>query len=877
MVFGQLIHPVGDRRTQSPIHYLLFLRRFFKTDMRRRVIFLTIYLISLYFISNGQQQNSISTEIYGTVFDAKTKEVLPYVNVRLKGAIGGATTDPKGYYYIKTIGRVDSISFSYLGYQTRTIAVIRGKIQEIDIPLGETGILYKDIEIKVKPVHPHRHIDTAAQYVFHKVVANKARNRSDDLLSYKYQSYEKLQLALLNAPNKFTNFWFFRPFKFVFDNKDTTQSGNVFIPGILKETISEVYFRRHPRSYREYVRAEAMSGLENASLIKFANYHFADLDAYDDQFVIGGPAFVAPFAPNAMSTYRYYMTDTAIIDGRVSYRIAFQAKFKEDLALKGWAWIDSATWAIRSIQFAPNDKANINFVNEYTIKQDYILVDSAHWFKNREELTTVGSIFKNKNKMSILVTKVDDRRDIQVDVAIPDSMFKGVEQEILLDSARHRSRAYWDTARFEPLTPQEQRVYFNIDTIKTMRVWKFYQSLGRFATAAYIDAGPVSIGRVLNFVSYNNVEGVRLRFGFETNPRFKQVGNPVHDFFHHFYLNAYGAYGLKDHQFKYQAYSRIALPKINDRWQLIEFFYRYDFRVPGQDEKQTVLTFDNVLTLLSGTTLSYIMDVREARFTYEKEWFHDLSSVMSFDQKTYYDVPGVFNFSRPTADGGMQYFPNFSVSEFMWETRYSYKDLYYADPFFRFFLTTRFPVFILRYTLGLCDVQGNYFNYHQFLLTIKQRLSSSIGHTNYLFRAGKIFGEVPYTAAYMTQGNLGILYDQFNYSLLQEFEFVSDQYVSLWVEHHFDGFFLNKIPLVNKLKLREIIFARSLLGSFSQKNADVLTVPSQLTSPEPIPYVEAGFGIENIFYLARVDFVWRLTYRYVGPTWGIKIAINPAF
>jgi hypothetical protein len=282
--------------------------------------------------------------------------------------------------------------------------------------------------------------------------------------------------------------------------------------------------------------------------------------------------------------------------------------------------------------------------------------------------------------------------------------------------------------------------------------------------------------------------------------------------------------------------------------------------------------------------MSKIMKVRELRFGYEKEWLRGFSSYTYFTQKTYHSVPGVFDFSRKIGDK-VTSIPSFSVSEFMVDTRYSYKDLYFADRFFRFFLNTRYPVFMMRYTLGMVNMQGTYYNYHNFHFTMRQRLSSRIGHTNYILRAAKIFGKVPYTAAYMTQGNLGILFDNFNYGLLREFEFITDQHLSLWVEHHFDGFFFNKIPGVNKLKLREVVFARTLIGNFNQKNWQVLEKPGyypanakDLASPAPIPYIEAGFGIENIFYLLRVDFIWRVTYRdKLAPLWGVKLALSPAF
>jgi hypothetical protein len=185
---------------------------------------------------------------------------------------------------------------------------------------------------------------------------------------------------------------------------------------------------------------------------------------------------------------------------------------------------------------------------------------------------------------------------------------------------------------------------------------------------------------------------------------------------------------------------------------------------------------------------------------------------------------------------------------------------------------------MFRYTLGIGNIHKDNFNYHNLLLTLRQRLVSPIGYTNYIFKAGKIFGRVPYTAANLTQGNLGFLLDKYNYNLLREYEFISDQFLQLWVEHHFNGFLFNKIPGVSKLKLREVIVFKSLFGTYSKRNETLLNAPAELRSPFPVPYIELGFGIENIAYLFRVDFLWRATYRNTGgQNWGVKFMIQPGF
>lgn len=818
-----------------------------------------------------------TTEIFGRVIDATTKQPIPKVNIKLYGSWEKANTDAKGEFHIWTKDNVDSISFSSIGYARRTVTIIRGKEQQINIELGSDELKLTEIMVKANQ-HKKRVIDTAARYVYYQVLQNKHLNRSENIEAYKYDCYEKLQIALLNPRKRFTNLAIWRPFHFIFENIDTTEQGNVAIPGIVKETISKVYYRKHPHTTRKVIISDVLSGIDNPSLSKMAQYQFEEVNAYDNLFVINYTSFISPFSPAGINTYYYYLTDTQKIEGRISYKLYFVGKVREDLALKGYAWIDSATWAIRAINFRPNEKSNFNFINDYTIKQDFTFVDDQYWLMSREELRSVGSLLKRKSAFSILVTKVNDRRNISTQVDVHDTIFKKADEEIVLDDARNKPKTFWDTSRFEPLTPAEVEVYHIADTLRKVPAWKAYQMLGIFLTRFHFDAGPLSIGRVLNFVSRNNVEGWRLRFGFETNPRFQHPGTPANNFLRRFYFNGYVAYGLKDRIFQYMGTVRIMLPHKNDKWQAMEAMYRYDMRVPGQDDDGKFLNFDNIITAAGGKIFSKIQRVREAKFSYEKDWVRGFSSTLSINDKIYYGVPGVFDYSR-TQEGVTVPVPHFNVTEFTIDSRYSFKDQYYANFFYRYFQTTKYPVFMFKYTAGLAEVGGDYFHYHNLLFTIKQRLNSPIGHTTYTFRLGKIFGKAPYPSCYITQGDLGVFLNKTSYNLIRDFEFISDRYVSLWVEHHFDGFFFNKIPGFNKLRLREVISFKGLLGDFSRKNADVLVTPAELKSPSPLPYMEAGFGIENIALLLRIDFLWRLTYRDLAgaSTWGIKISIQPQF
>ncbi len=114
-------------------------------------------------------------------------------------------------------------------------------------------------------------------------------------------------------------------------------------------------------------------------------------------------------------------------------------------------------------------------------------------------------------------------------------------------------------------------------------------------------------------------------------------------------------------------------------------------------------------------------------------------------------------------------------------------------------------------------------------------------------------------------------------------EFISDHFVSLQLEHAFNGFILNKIPLVKKLKLREFITLKLLYGGIRDENMpnnnnNVLNFPNDnygVASSYTLhqePYMEGSVGIGNIFKFFRVDIVRRFNYLQLPNVseWGIR-------
>jgi hypothetical protein len=819
-----------------------------------------------------------TTEVFGRVYDARTQEPMSYVSVKFKNVVQGVITDDKGIYRIKTTEKVDTLIFNFLGYKKVFKKVRQGKYQEINVEMEEGGISLEEVTVKAKK--RKREVDTAANYVYYRVVENKSKNKVENANTYHYHEYTKLLTSLLNPPKWFLNLRIIRPFKFLFENIDYTEDSSVFIPGLMKESLAEVYYQKRPKRYKRIVTADVITGVDNESLNSSTDYHMANINTYDDLFVIAGKSFMSPFAPGAIVIYRYYLTDTVREAERTYYKLHFVAKNKEDVALKGYAWIDSATWGIKTFKFRPNEKANVNYIADYSVKQDFVYIKN-QWIMQSENLQAVGSINKKRNLFSLLVQKHYERRNIEIDEPLPDSFFATLDEVVYDDSAKTLARSRLDTGRFQPLTPQERNVYFFSDTLPTVRAYKqWFYAINVLTTAMFRVPdmkGPVDVGRFYQIVSRNNVEGWRFKLGMRTNRFFSD----------RLYFDGHVAYGTKDKEWKYHGTIRIFSPGLPRKWNVVQFMYKYDMALLGQDN--LLLTFDNFMTIFRRNPLQRVMKQRIANVQWEKDWVNGFSTMMAFEHNTFYDIPNVFDFTRFDPNSRKRiHVPSYTTSDFWIDFRYAPKEQTYTAFGYRYFQRiTRYPQLNVRITRGVKGFLNGQYNYLKINAMLYHRLSWAAGYTIYTIKTGYLFGRVPYPSAFVFGGSItGFYYDRTTYNMMREFEFIGDKYISFWLDHHFEGFFLNKIPGIKKLQLREFLTFKALLGDFSKRHQIVLDIPNEFRTIGWVPYVEAGFGFENIFKVIRIDFLWRVTYQNptrgnywkdFGSNWGIKFAIVPKF
>ncbi len=829
--------------------------------MKPAKIFFLFYFLCCSWVSFSQ----VVTVVEGKVTDQTTHEPLDYASIRFKGSFSGVKTDTAGYFKISTTGKVKSLLITYLGYQNTEIPVQPGA-NHIDVQLKSQNINLK--ELVVKPgKRKKKEIDTTAMYIYRHVVANKDFYKATTIGSYHYNEYTKMVYSYGNPSQKVVTAGVFKPYKFFFEKVDTSENGMPFIPLFVEEEFKETYYRKDPKKKISIVHYRKMSGIKGPMFVKLIGYHFEVTDAYENVHIVLEKSFISPFSPGANLLYNYHVIDTAKIEGRTTYRLNFVGRNKEDLCVKGFADIDSATWAIKFISYRPNEKANLNYIYGLLEEQNFEMFNN-HWLMVKENLTLEANALKNPKQQTIRIAKTTIRNNVTTNVAIPDSVMKRSDDIVDKDAYR-RKKPYIDSLRLDTLTGAEKAVYHHFDTIKKVPTYQALRVFTTLITTANIKAGPVDFGRLYNSISVNNVEGYRVRMGVRTNA----------DLDDHLLLGFYGAYGTRDKAFKYSANFRYLLPSKFDRWHAIELEYRNDMLVLG--DENPVVSYDNITSLLTGNTFSKVMRVKQLNLYYERDWIKGLSSNITLSSKTFYSVPGVFNFTQPDGHGNFVYLPSFNTTEVSADLRYCKTDYYFQTYTYRSPLQTKTPSITFSYVMGIKNqlFNGDY-TYYKLALKLVQRIQwPAIGYSKIMVRTGYTFGNAPYPVSYIASSNTSILRDDYSFQSTAPFEFVSDKFIMAWWEHYFDGFFFNRIPYISRLHLREYIQIKALYGGYSNHNAALIPLPAGMRTPSPVPYIEVGCGIENILNLIHIDFLWRVTYRNNpdAANFTVKFMVYPGF
>ena len=198
---------------------------------------------------------------------------------------------------------------------------------------------------------------------------------------------------------------------------------------------------------------------------------------------------------------------------------------------------------------------------------------------------------------------------------------------------------------------------------------------------------------------------------------------------------------------------------------------------------------------------------------------------------------------------------------------------YFEGAHLRYSMPNRYPIFDAAYTRGWKGLLGGDYAYHRLDLGISKRFfMSAVGFSDAYIRTGKIWGErIPYILLHIPGANQSYTFQEQAFNVMNFMEFATDQYLILHMSHNFNGFILNKVPLIRRFKLRSVVGFKALYGRLSDVNnpeldPTLIQFPStdegvpETYSVGDQPYLEFSIGVSNIFKFFRLDYVRRLNY-----------------
>ncbi len=797
--------------------------------------------------------------IRGKVTEATTGTPVPFATVQLVGTTVGSITSFDGEYVISAAMRTDSIEVRYVGFDRKVKAIGPGNNVTINFQLEENVTSLDEIV-----VYPE---ENPAFAILRQVVDHKNQNDKRQLPAFNYESYTKIEVDVNNVTDRFKNRKFVKKITSVLDSIQQLvgDDGRPILPVFLSEAISRLYIQNNPDYRRENIQRTKVSGVgitDGSLTSQVIGSSFQEYNFYQNWLNIVGKEFISPIADGWRSYYDYDLVDSLFIGDNYCYQLNFFPRRPQDLAFDGKMWITKDAYALRRIDATVKKTANLNFVEKIKIQQDLMPTAVGPWLP---EKTRVVIDFGELTKQSagLLAKFYVSNKDVVInEPKDPDFFLNPITME---ENVRQNDLTFWADARHDSLTPTELNIFEMIDTLNQIPVVKNYVGILKFLGTGYAPLGILDIGPYTTFIGDNDVEGFRLGFGARTNINFSN----------RWILGGYFGYGFDDEDWKYQ----YRIQHIFNRQPWTTLTYEQQLEI-----EQIWLLNDDIspeslfYTFSRFGTLTQPFNIRKYQLKFNRQLLTGLNATLAVKHQKFRPL---FDFNYFVDTGDTATASDYQVSEAQVSIRYARDELFVINDNQRISLgPNRYPAITVDYIYGAPDVLGSDFQYHKIQLTLEKRQKMGLfGVANFQVKGGQIIGDLPYTLLYNPIGNESPFYVGFAYNLMDFFEFSTDQYVELRYKHSFEGLILNRIPLMKRLKWRLIGSANMLVGGIRDENLARTTFET-LPDGRPQfpfslldggPYVEVGYGVENIFKFFSLQAFHRLTYLDNGANnFGIK-------
>ncbi|CAK7070189.1 MAG: hypothetical protein BACD_03289 [Bacteroides rodentium] len=861
--------------------------------MKQRYTIYALFLLSL-FVSI-----SASAQIKGVITDSLTNEPLMYITVQYEGKGVGGISNANGEYQVETRKGWDELTFSAVGYITKKVKLKPGT-RVLNVKLQSDDIMLSEVVVKPKKEKYSRKNNPAVEFI-KKVIENKKALKLEENDYYQYQKYEKMKMSLNDVtPDKMEK-GIYKKFSFFKDQVEVSPKTNkMILPISIKETASKTIFRKSPKSEKTIIEGMNSTGIEEFfntgdMLGTILTDVFSDINIYDDDIRLLQRRFVSPIGRGAISFYKYYLMDTLMVDRQECVHLTFVPQNPQDFGFTGHLYVvKDSTYAVKKCTMKLPKKTGVNFVENLDIVQQFEQLPDGNWVLTDDDMTVELHFVKGIQGLEVQrTTKYSDYQFTEIEPRL----FRLKGNVIKEANMLAKSDEYWAKVRQVPLTKKESTMDVFMNRIEQIPGFKYVIFGAKALIENFVETGSkkhpskFDFGPINTMITSNYVNGTRFRLSGMTTGNLDP----------HWSLSGYGAYGTKDKKWFYSG--QVAYSFNKREYVLWEFpkhyiAFKYTYDVMSPMDKYLATDKDNLFVGWKWTTVDQMSYMRDATLTYELE------------TNTGFSVQAMARHRNDQPAGILQYWKNNGGTPGTWDEkntlvhditttelgltlRYAPGETFVNTKQRRVPVSLDAPIFSLSHTSGFKGVLGGEYNFNLTEASIRKRFwFGSWGKLDITARAGAQWNTVPFPLLNLPMANLSyITQNNESFNLINNMEFLNDRYASLNLSYDMNGKLFNRIPLIKKLKWREMFRVRGLWGTLTDKNnpykssnPDLFLFPTRDGVPtshimDKTPYVEASVGIYNIFKLLHIEYVRRLTYTDIPGTknWGIRFMILTVF
>lgn len=810
-------------------------------------------LIVVFFalIHNGFGQTKVS----GIVLD-NSNQPIPYANIVFKGSNTGVVSNEDGRFYIESPNNYSELIVSFVGFPDKIVKLPKLVNFDFKVILTEGNTLK---EVKIFAGKTSKKSNPALD-ILRKIWERRRKNGLKMFKQYQYEKYEKVEFDMNTIDSAFMKSKIFKGMEFVFKNVDTSRvTGKTYLPIFINESLTDFYGDNENKRSKEILKANKNSGLGSGNGVNmFIKDLYNDYDIYDNYLNLFDKSFTSPLSKTGIDVYNYVLADTAVIDNKLCYNIVFYPRRKNELTFKGDFWVNDTTFAIKKITMAITKSANINWVKDIYLEQEFEVLNDSVFLPTRDYMMSDFALRKKEESKGVYGKRTTLYRNFKFNEKKPDKFYK--DEINYIDNAVYaRSDDYWDENRFEKLNKDERKIYAMIDTLKTVKKFKQLYSLVSILGSGYIEIPKwhLDYGPIFSTVGFNEVEGWRLRAGGRTYFGPNDLWR----------IQGYTAYGFEDNKFKYGISGKWMIDKKNRI--ILSGGNRRDVEQIGASLTSTndVLGRSYASSGLFTTGANgKLTSINLTTLAAEIEPIKNVTFQLGFSYRTLESASDTFKLDYYTGNTPTTTKSKVTQSELNVQIEMTPKKKTIGYGVERRDIDSPYSRIFINYGQGFKGFINSDFDYQKIQLYYKQPVViGAIGRSNFIMELGKTFGQVPLGLMSVVPGNQTLFIINNTFSNLNFYEFVADQYVTLQLEHNFQGKIFARIPGLRKLNLREIIGVRGVYGTVSDENVAINASGLIYQAPEK-PYWEYSAGIGNIFKVFRLDFAWRGNYRDIPDT-----------